>query len=98
MCKSGQQRTLDDNGDFLNWFVGEPKVERAIAYETRAPSEARLPNNRLLGQMAAARGQESRIAVSHSLTNCQSTYRTDRSATPALDPIIAARTALAQKK
>jgi hypothetical protein len=23
--------------------VGEPKVERAIAYETRAPSEARLP-------------------------------------------------------
>jgi hypothetical protein len=54
MCKSGQQRTLDDNGDFLNWFVGEPKVERAIAYETRAPSEARLPNNRLGGQVVAA--------------------------------------------
>jgi hypothetical protein len=49
---------LDDNGDFLNWFVGELKVERAIAYEARAPSEARLPNNRLLGQVAAACGQE----------------------------------------
>jgi hypothetical protein len=44
MCKSGKQRTLDDNGDFLDWFVGEPKVERAIAYEIRAPSKARLPN------------------------------------------------------
>jgi hypothetical protein len=43
MWKSGQQRTLDDNGDFLKWFVGEPKVEQAIAYEIRAPSEARLP-------------------------------------------------------
>ena len=45
MWQTGQQQTLDDNGNFLNWFVGEPKVERAIAYETRAPSEARLPYN-----------------------------------------------------
>jgi hypothetical protein len=33
--------------------VREPKVERAIANETRAPSEARLPNNRLYGNLAS---------------------------------------------
>jgi hypothetical protein len=35
-------------GNFLNWFVGEPKVERAIAYETRAPA---LRSSRLYGNL-----------------------------------------------